>query len=171
MYTKQGMYWIVLLSEVTLIIVSGSLIVTVDFAFPFTSFVAFFYVFQYFRFVNVIYSDNNFWLLFRWLILFYFLYKALYIVNMYSENIIFIFVISHLFFLCNLRFSYFWYVWKGSNIFLSFFCNFDYLLIWICIVPILKIYLVFTIYVVLGYKVLLLPNFFYFISFLFPFPN
>ena len=42
MYTKQGMYWIVLLSEVTLIIVSGSLIVTVDFAFPFTSFVAFF---------------------------------------------------------------------------------------------------------------------------------
>ena len=74
------MYWIVLLSEVTLIIVSGSLIVTVDFAFPFTSFVAFFYVFQYFRFVNVIYSDNNFWLLFRWLILFYFLGKALYLI-------------------------------------------------------------------------------------------
>ena len=69
-----------------------------DFAFPFNSFVAFFYVFQYFSYVNIIYFDNNFWLLFRWLILFYFLYKALYIVNMYSENIIFIFAISHLLF-------------------------------------------------------------------------
>ena len=131
-----------------------------DFAFPFNSFVSFFYFFQYCSYVNIIYFDNNFWLLFRWLILFYFLYKALDIVNMYSENIIFIFVISHLFFLCNLRFSYFWYVWKGSNIFLSFFCNFDYLLIWICVVPTLKIYLVSLIYHAPLQIFFLLSNFF-----------